>query len=258
MKRAKLLKKAPEPRAKLKPRSIDMSEFAARLDKYAADYKEPKPDAPRHETRVAQTTIRPDRPGYTSDSTRSRFGGPVPRVPETLNSVHAYDNERHPRQMYRLQLLGISVDQCADVLGISLPVMYKWRKIHPDFAEAWAEGGVHADGKVANALLLKATGWEHQAEKIAIDAKDGSVVRVEYTEKFAPDTAAINLWLTNRQKETWKNQSSKEVTGPGGSPLGAPTIIIRPVMSARQISPVTIDGSSINVDLQIEGPENLY
>ncbi len=110
----------------------------------------------------------------------SEFGGPV----NGQHKLKTYDPEVHPKLIYRLALCGLSADRMADCLLIDLNTLYRWRRDHEAFATAWHEGGDHADGKVANALFLRATGWEHMAEKIAIDAKDGNVVRVPYIERF--------------------------------------------------------------------------
>ncbi len=199
--------------------------------------------APKKRKCPPGTSIRPDYPELVSNKMDSEFGGPV----NGQHKLKTYDPEVHPKLIYRLALCGLSADRMADCLLIDLNTLYRWRRDHEAFATAWHEGGDHADGKVANALFLRATGWEHMAEKIAIDAKDGNVVRVPYIERFAPDVSAINLWLTNRQAQKWKNKDTTEHTGPNGSALAAPTIVIQPVRSARQIATINGDASEVQI-----------
>lgn len=228
-------------RIKLRAPGTPRATLVRPLEHPKNNYLDEIPDEPGY-----RFTLRPDRPGTTSDRRRSKFGGPLKREDMDRLNPRIYNYESHPRMIYRMRLCGLDIDRIADIMGVDTTTLYKWRREHPEFAEAWLEGGEHADGKVANALFLTATGWQHDAEKIAIDSKEGTVTRVQYVEKFKPDVAAINMWLTNRQSDRWKNKNTNEVTGPGGAALAAPTIIVNPVISARQIAPTTIEGVTVD------------
>lgn len=67
-------------------------------------------------------------------------------------------------------------------------------------------------------LYERAVGYSHQAEKImtvSMGAGMGSSVeRHEYTEHFAPDTAAAKLWF--QLVEGYREKTETEVSTPGG------------------------------------------
>ena len=120
------------------------------------------------------------------------------------------------KKVFRLRLLGLSEAAIAECLDIAQATLYMWRDKYPEFANAWERGGAQADAYVVHSLYRRATGWSHEATKI-ISNKDG-ISKVTYTEYFPPDTGAMELWLTNRQRH-WKKRSSQELTGPGDTPL---------------------------------------
>lgn len=121
-----------------------------------------------------------------------------------------------------MRLLGYSITECSEVFGITNQVFQLWRNNYPSFADAWFEGGDYADAKVARALYKRALGYEHEAVKI-FNGKEG-VVEVPYTERYPPDTAAGQFWLSNRQHARWRNRSSNELTGAGGTALNPPSV----------------------------------
>lgn len=121
-----------------------------------------------------------------------------------------------------MRLLGYTLAECAEVFGVDPSQFSKWRDVYPSFADAWFEGGDIADAKVARALYKRALGYEHEAVKI-FNGKDG-VVEVPYIERYPPDTAAGQFWLTNRQHSRWRNRSNAELTGAGGGVLNPPSV----------------------------------
>lgn len=167
----------------------------------------------------------------------SEFGGPV-RAGHCPRDGSLYDPNTHPKQVYRLRLAGLTATEIADVLMISIATLTDWRKLHYRLDQAWREGGAHADAKVVKALFARATGYKHATEKVFYNSREDKIVRVPIVEKYAPDTSAIEFWLTNRQGQRWKKRSSNEHTGADGAPLTPPTIIINPVMSANAIAPM--------------------
>ena len=69
-------------------------------------------------------------------------------------------------------------------------------------------------------LYERATGYKHKAVKILTTSAVGvgsSVEQVPYTEHYAPDTAAIKLWmqLVEGYRETQELQHSGEIKNPG-------------------------------------------
>lgn len=193
----------------------------------------------------------PWRADAMSSRAMSKWGGPVRGRGKPVLTANALGHAKcttytntHPHQLYRMRLAGLPVQKIADIFLVSTVQLYRWKKEYPDFAEAWDEGGDHADGLVAQAMFQRAVGYEHVSEKIAIDTKTGFTTKVPYVERFAPDTAAAEFWLTNRQGKVWKKRNSTEITGADGEPLMAPTIMINPVMSLNQLAPI--------IDMQAE------
>jgi hypothetical protein len=108
---------------------------------------------------------------------------------------------------FDLCLLGLPDERVAELLGTSRAGLNRWKQAYPRFREAFERGRAEADGKVAKALYQKAVGYSHSAEKIHV-LKDGTVVRVPYTERFPPDSAALAFYLSNRQRELWHRDPS--------------------------------------------------
>jgi hypothetical protein len=104
-------------------------------------------------------------------------------------------------------LLGLPDERIAELLGTSRAGLNRWKQAYPRFRQAFERGRDEADGKVAKALYQKAVGYSHSAEKIHV-LKDGTVVRVPYTERFPPDSAALAFYLSNRQRELWHRDPS--------------------------------------------------
>jgi hypothetical protein len=63
-------------------------------------------------------------------------------------------------------------------------------------------------------LYARATGYEHKAVKIFLREKDTAPVIVPYTERYAPDTQAMKLWLLNRRRDIFKDRQEVAVTDP--------------------------------------------
>jgi hypothetical protein len=147
-----------------------------------------------------------------------------------------------------MRLLGYTIEECAEVFGISRELFQGWRRQYPSFSDAWFEGGDYADAKVARALYKRALGYEHEAVKI-FNGRDG-VVEVPYTERFPPDTAAGTFWLTNRQNTRWRNRSSSELTGAGGAALNPPSVnvMIVPTPNGGMARPPQIDAPAIAIE----------
>jgi hypothetical protein len=124
---------------------------------------------------------------------------------------------------------------------VTQPTLKIWRDKHPAFADAWNRGGELADARVVRSLYLRATGWSHQATRI-VSNKDG-ITKVPYIERYPPDTAAMELWLTNRRRDEWKRRSSTELTGANDTPLLPPPAVI--VLDFSGEDGPLIDGTEI-------------
>lgn len=83
-------------------------------------------------------------------------------------------------------LLGATDADLAEFLGTTRPTMDKWKKDHPEFAEAVVGGKERADALVARSLYNRAVGG---------------------------DTTACIFWLKNRQKHAWRDRHEIDHSG---------------------------------------------
>jgi transcriptional regulator with XRE-family HTH domain len=108
-----------------------------------------------------------------------------------------------------LCLMGYTDAQLAEYIGISTRTLTRWKKSKPDFCLAIKEGRDAADAKVCASLYERACGYSHPEEKIFTYL--GTVIRVETTKHYPPETAAIAFWLKNRHPELWKDYKHVEL-----------------------------------------------
>ncbi|WP_295885041.1 hypothetical protein [uncultured Thiohalocapsa sp.] len=94
---------------------------------------------------------------------------------------------------HRLALLGLVDDEIADVLNVSTRQLHRWKRAHPEFAEALANGKAPANAAVAAALYRRATGYVDETGK-----------------HHPPDTVACIFWLKNRRPEAWRDKVEVE------------------------------------------------
>jgi hypothetical protein len=104
----------------------------------------------------------------------------------------------------RLALLGLTDAQIADVFGIGVITLSRWKQNHPEFRRAIARGGAMADARVAESLYRRGIGYEHLATKIFMPPGAEEPVYAPYVEHYPPDTNAALAWLSRRQPALWK------------------------------------------------------
>jgi DNA-binding XRE family transcriptional regulator len=109
---------------------------------------------------------------------------------------------------------GLSDKQIAENLRISQETFYQYVKHRPEFSEALKRGKAPIDFEVENALLKRAMGYEYEEEsteyvagidengKIKPTIKEKRIIK----KQVPPDTGAAIFWLTNRQKDRWKQK----------------------------------------------------
>jgi uncharacterized SAM-dependent methyltransferase len=83
------------------------------------------------------------------------------------------------------------------------------------------EGRTWADARVLQSLFEVATGYSHPETKVHFD-KYGDVHTFDMVKHYKPDVEAIKMWMTNRQKDTWRTRQDVGVHGGAGdkSPVG--------------------------------------
>lgn len=125
--------------------------------------------------------------------------------------------EDYVAQVYKLCLLGATDPQIAAFFEVTKPTIQLWRKVHPDFADACRRGKSMADAEVAVSLFKRANGYEHPAVKIFLPTGVTTPIKVDYIERYAPDTAACKMWLSSRQGGIWRER--QELTGKDGGAI---------------------------------------
>lgn len=130
---------------------------------------------------------------------------------------------------------GSTNEEMAKMLGVSLAVLYEWKKKYPEFKEAIKKGQMVADGELLNSAFQQSTGFkyrEQQGFKVKawesiLDPATGieKLVQVEHVEvveveKFCPPNPTMNIFmLKNRLPDQYKDKREHELTGKDGGPL---------------------------------------
>ena len=136
-----------------------------------------------------------------------------------------------------LCMLGLTDEELAEFLTVSVATLNNWKLAHPEFLEALNAGRIIADAKVTKSLYRRAIGYRHKATKLF--CYQGQVIAEDYTEVYPPDTGAASLWLSNRQRARWKQRQDVELTTPAG------TLV---VMSALTREPLPEPSQKAKVD----------
>lgn len=97
---------------------------------------------------------------------------------------------------------GLSDEQIADNMGISVRTLYRWKNEYCQLCHALKKGKDAADREIENALFKRAKGYDYK--EVREETKDGKVVKRIVTTKHIPgDTTAQIFWLKNRKPEHW-------------------------------------------------------
>lgn len=109
---------------------------------------------------------------------------------------------------------GYTLNDIANIIGISLSTLYAWREKYPEIAKALKRGSEVVDYKVENALLKLALGYRTKETKVIVERNKvtGQVIKTstETIEKeAAPNVIACQVWLYNRQPNKWKRNRDK-------------------------------------------------
>ncbi len=131
--------------------------------------------------------------------------------------------DTYPELAYQQCLCGATDVDLAEFFEISEATLYLWKKTHPEFSESIKRGKQYADGKVANAMYLRAIGYSHPEEKIFCDK--GSITRAKTTKHYPPDATSGIFWLKNRQRDKWHDN--------GDDPPQPPNINILAILIER-------------------------
>lgn len=107
-----------------------------------------------------------------------------------------------------IQLL--TEDQIAKRLGVGHTSLQKYKKEHPELAQALKEGRAELVENLKMTLKKKAQGFYYEETKTVVKQEDGGEVKIiERYRKYAqPDTGAAHLLLKNLD-ETWRNDDAE-------------------------------------------------
>ncbi len=103
--------------------------------------------------------------------------------------------------------------EIADILGISVATVYRWKIAHPEFCEALKAGKAVADSRVTVSLYQRACGYSHP--DVHISNFQGEITVTPIIKYFPPDTTACIFWLKNRQPEEWRDKVESAITHSG-------------------------------------------
>jgi len=161
----------------------------------------------------------------------------------------------HLDQVRAIAMRGLSEEKISELFDISRRQLAYWKAQYPLFKKALEDGYTDADAAVLSAVYQSAIGYTHDEEKIF--QWDGDIIRADTVKHYKPDMVAAKLWLTNRQKDYWKDRHHASHSGGDGdgSPIGLRDETRLEVMSSilALIQPkpdgtVTIDGKTGEVD----------
>lgn len=100
---------------------------------------------------------------------------------------------------------GLSYDQIAHNMGITMKTLLIWRKTYPQIDAAVKKGREVVDLEVENALLKRALGYDYVETTVENSVKDGRKEKV-VTRHVSPDVGACCFWLKNRLADRWRDK----------------------------------------------------
>lgn len=111
---------------------------------------------------------------------------------------------------------GLTCEQIANNLGVSLTTFFKYQAQEKEFANAIKKGKEVVDFEVENALLKRALGYEYEEKKIEVD-ENGKKKVTKIIKHIPPDVGAAAFWLKNRKPTEWRDRKEigQELTGDG-------------------------------------------
>jgi hypothetical protein len=88
---------------------------------------------------------------------------------------------------------GMTDIEIADMLGIGLATLYRWKLENPTFSRVFKLGKAEADDRVERSLYSRAVGYDYLAEKPVMTRHGQKTMR--YRQHIPPDTAAAVWYL---------------------------------------------------------------
>lgn len=101
---------------------------------------------------------------------------------------------------------GATDQQVANLLRIHLATLYRWRELHPEFAEAAQVGKGDADARVQFAMYRRATGYDYRETRAYLPLGAKEPVEVEVTRHVPADPRVGMQWLRIRRAGEWRER----------------------------------------------------
>jgi hypothetical protein len=120
---------------------------------------------------------------------------------------------------------GIVNHEIAARLGIATSTLYEWKDKYSDFADAFERGNNYRHQAVKNALFQRCIGYEYtevtkepkdeKPEDASKPIKTKMVITKKVKKQVAPDTGAIEFYLTNKCPNEFKHKTEvhSNITG---------------------------------------------
>ena len=110
---------------------------------------------------------------------------------------------------------GLSEEQIAYNMGISLVTLFRWKKKSEKISKVLKEAKDVADRKVENALFKSAIGYSYnettrERKFNPITEKYEMVTTKIVHKQVLPNTTAQIFWLKNRKQEEWRDRRQVE------------------------------------------------
>ena len=126
------------------------------------------------------------------------------QTPEGLEKIH------------KLVSQGKTLKEVAQALGTTLNTLYVWRKKYPEIDQVLSSSKKIADELVEQSLYESCFGRTEREITLEKDGEGNITKQVVKTKYIPPNVQAIQFWLSNRQKDTWKS-SRTEISTPTGT-----------------------------------------
>lgn len=100
---------------------------------------------------------------------------------------------------------GASIDDIAVLIGISGTTFYRWQKASPELCKILGMASNIVNGRVENALLKRALGYDDIDEVEELIEGELRVTK-RITRHIPPDVKACLEWLYSRRPDRWRRQ----------------------------------------------------
>lgn len=116
-----------------------------------------------------------------------------------------------PERAKKYAQKGLTDEQIAHNLGISVNTYYVYQEKYPQFLQAIKAGKAPVDDEVESALLKRALGYEYDEVRTET-LTTGNTRQTVISKQVLPDVTAQIFWLKNRRPEDWRDRQDLHVT----------------------------------------------